>query len=147
MDVRRASGNPSAPGSRGSGTAPELAPFARRRTALLTSYKRDGTAVGTPVTIAVAGNRAFVRSYDRAGKAKRMRNRSEVRISPSTVRGRTVGEEISARSRLLTGEEATEAARAIARRQRILQGILVPVLHRLARYQTLHYELTPVVNG
>jgi uncharacterized protein len=33
------------------------------------------------------------------------------------------------------------AARALARRHRVLQAILVPAAHRLMRYRTLHYEL------
>src|SRR5438067_5853466 len=120
-----------------------LAPFERHRTALLTSFKRDGTPVDTPLTIAVEGDRAFIRTYDRAWKAKRMRNKPEVRIAPSTVRGKPRGQAIPARSRLLEGEEAAHAARALARRQPILQGVVVPLTHRLMRYTTLHYELTP----
>ena len=117
--------------------------FARRRTALLTTYKRDGTPVDTPLTIAVEGDHAFIRTYDRAWKAKRMRNNPEVRIAPSTVRGKPRGQAIPARSRLLEGEEAAHAARALARRQPILQGVVVPLTHRLMRYTTMHYELTP----
>jgi PPOX class probable F420-dependent enzyme len=117
-------------------------PFGKRRTALLTTYKRDGTPVATPVTIAVDGDRAYVRTFDSAGKAKRMRNNPDVQVAPSTVRGRPTGDAIAARSRLLDGEEATRAARAIAHRQPILQGVLVPLYHRLMRYRTLHYELT-----
>ena len=124
-------------------TAPALEPFVRRRTALLTSYKRDGNPVDTPVTIAVAGDRAFIRSYDKAWKSRRMKNNPEVRIAPSTVRGKPRGQGIPARSRLLEGEEAAHAARALARRQPILQGVVVPLTHRLMRYTTLHYELTP----
>ena len=124
-------------------TTPELEPFVRRRTALLTTYRRDGTPVDTPVTIAVDGERAFFRTYDRAWKARRMRRNPSVRVAPSTVRGRPRGDAIAARVRLLDGEEAASAARAIGRRQRILQGLLVPALHRLMRYRTLHYELTP----
>jgi PPOX class probable F420-dependent enzyme len=121
---------------------PAFDSFAKRRTALLTTYKRDGTPVATPVTIAVDGERAYVRTWDSAWKAKRMRNNPAVLVAPSTVRGRPKGEAIAARSRLLDGEEAAHAARAIARRQPILQGVLVPVGHRLMRYRTLHYELT-----
>ena len=120
-----------------------LGPFARRRTGLLTTYKRDGTPVATPVTIAVEGDHAFVRTYDRAWKALRMRNNPAVLVAPSTVRGKPRGEDVAARVRLLDGEEAQHAARALAKRQRILQGILVPLLHRAMRYRTLHYELTP----
>ena len=118
-------------------------PFVKRRTALLSTYKRDGTPVATPVTIAVDGDRAYVRTWDSAWKAKRMRNNPAVLVAPSTVRGRATGPTIGAHARLLDGEEAKHAARAIARRQRLLQGVLVPVAHRLMRYRTLHYELTP----
>jgi PPOX class probable F420-dependent enzyme len=124
-------------------TAP-LAPFGRRRTALLTSFKRDGTPVATPVTIAVDGERAYVRTYDKAWKAKRMRREPTVEIAPATVLGRPRGDAIAARSRLLDGEEAARAARALARRQRILQGMFVPFWHRLNHLRTLHYELTPL---
>ena len=117
---------------------PAFESFAQRRTALLTTYKRDGTAVPTPVTIAVDGERAYVRTWDSAWKAKRMRNSPAVRVAPSTVRGRATGPSIGARSRLLDGEEARHAARAIAHRQPILQGLLVPVAHKLMRYRTLH---------
>jgi PPOX class probable F420-dependent enzyme len=122
---------------------PAFEAFRRRRTALLTTYKRDGTAVATPVTLAVDGERAYVRTWDSAWKAKRMRNNPSVLVAPSTVRGRATGPAIGARSRLLDGAEARHAARAIARRQPILQGVLVPLAHRVMRYRTLHYELTP----
>jgi uncharacterized protein len=121
---------------------PAFEAFTKRRTALLTTDKRDGTAVATPVTMAVDGDRAFVRTWDSAWKAKRMRNNPAVLVAPSTVRGRVTGPTIGARSRLLDGDEAAHAARAIARRQPLLQGVLVPVAHRLMRYRTLHYELT-----
>ena len=39
--------------------------------------------------------------------------------------------------------EARHAARALGRRHRILQAILVPTAHRLMGYRTLHYELIP----
>ena len=117
-------------------------PFTKRRTALLTTYRRDGAPVATPVTIAVEGDRAYVRTWDTAWKARRMRNDPRVLVAPATMGGRPRGAPVSARSRLLSGEEAAHAARAIARRQRILQGILVPLTHRLLRYRTVHYELT-----
>ena len=90
-------------------------PFVRRRTALLTSFKRDGTPVRTPLTIAVEDGHAFVRTYDRAWKSRRMRNHPVVEIAPSTIRGKPRGDAIRARSRLLEGDEARHAARAIAR--------------------------------
>jgi PPOX class probable F420-dependent enzyme len=123
-------------------TTATFAPFARQRTVLLTTYRRDGTPVGTPVSIAVAGDRAFFRTYDKAWKSKRLRRNPDATIAPSTVRGTPTGPAIHARARLLNGAEATAAARALARKYPLLHGFLVPLAHRLARYTTLHYELT-----
>jgi hypothetical protein len=110
-------------------------------TILLTTYKRDGTPVPTPVSIAFDGDRAFFRSYDQAWKTKRLRNNARVEIAPATLRGKPTGPAVEARATLLTGTQAQFAARALARRHRLLQAVLVPFAHRIMRYQTLHYEL------
>jgi PPOX class probable F420-dependent enzyme len=113
------------------------------KTILLTSYRRDGTPIATPVSIAIDGNRAYFRSFDKAWKSKRLRNNPTVEVAPCTLRGRVTGPAVRARTVLLGGEEAKRAARALARRHPVLQGVLVPLAHRLMRYRTLHYELWP----
>ena len=113
------------------------------RTILLTTYKRDGTPVPTPVSIAFDDGRAFFRSYDKAWKTKRLRNNPQVELAASTLRGKPTGPPVQAQATLLDGGEARVAARALARRHRVLQGIVVPLAHRLLRYQTMHYELSP----
>ena len=120
-----------------------LAPIRDAKTILLTTYKRDGTAVATPVSVAFDGERAFFRSYDKAWKTKRLRHDPAVQAAPATLRGKPTGPPIRARATLLDGEQAHVAARALARRHRILQAILVPAAHRLMRYRTMHYELVP----
>ena len=52
---------------------PGFGPLKGTGTILLTTYKRDGTPVPTPVSIAFDGDRAFFRSYDQAWKTKRLR--------------------------------------------------------------------------
>ena len=121
-----------------------LEPFVTQRTVLLTSFRRDGTPVGTPVNIAVEGDRAFIRSFDAAWKIKRMGRNPEVEVAPSTIRGEPQGPAIRARARLLEGEEAEHASELIESKHPILQGILVPLGHRLKRLRTLHFELTPI---
>jgi uncharacterized protein len=113
------------------------------KTVLLTTYKRDGAPVDTPVSIAFDGNRAFFRSYDKAWKTKRLRRNANVKVAPATLRGTPTGPAIDARAILLEGAEAKLAARALARRHRVLQAVMVPLMHRLARYRTMHYELVP----
>ena len=89
-----------------------LAPISNAKTILLTTYKRDGTPVATPVSLAFDGERAFFRSYDKAWKTRRLRRNPAVQAAPATLRGRPTGPAVS--------------ARALARRHRILQAILVP---------------------
>jgi len=121
----------------------DLASVRDAKTILLTTYKRDGTPVETPVSIAFAGDRAFFRSYHKAWKTKRLRNNPRVEVAASTLRGKRTGPLIQARATLLEGEQARIAAKALARRHRLLQAILVPLAHRLLRYRTMHYELQP----
>jgi uncharacterized protein len=123
---------------------PTLEPFVHQKYVLLTTYRRDGTPVGTPVNIAVEGDRAFVRTWDTAWKVKRIRNNSEVEVAPSTLRGKPTGPAVRAHARILDGDESAYAGRAIARKHRILHGLLVPLVHRLRRNKTVHIELKPV---
>jgi PPOX class probable F420-dependent enzyme len=111
---------------------------------LLTTYRRDGTPVGTPVHIAVDGDRAFVRTWDTAWKLKRIRNNPEVEVAPSTMRGVPTGSAVHARARVLEGAEAAYAARALARKHPVLHGFLIPLVHRLRGNKTMHIELTPI---
>ena len=87
--------------------------FVNQKTVLLTTYRRDGTPVGTPVNIVVDGERAFVRTFDTAWKLKRIKKNSRVEIAPSTVRGKPTGSAISARARVLGGSESEHASRAL----------------------------------
>ena len=118
-----------------------LIPLRNTKTILLTTYKKDGTPVATPVSIAFDRERAFFRSYDKAWKTRRLRRNPAVQAAPATLRGQPTGPAVRARAILLDGEQAHVAARALARRHRILQAILVPAAHRLMRYRTMHYEL------
>jgi uncharacterized protein len=111
------------------------------KTVLLTTYKRDGTPIDTPVSVAFAGERAFFRSWDKAWKTKRIRNNPRVEVAPATFRGKPTGPSIHARATLLSGDQAKIAAKALGRRHRVLQAFLVPAVHRIMRYRTMHYEL------
>lgn len=119
-----------------------LQPFVRQFTILLQTKKRDGTWISTPVNIAVAGNHAYIRTFDKAGKSKRIRNFPEVRFCPSTFRGKPTGLTVRAQARLLDGDEARRAAQLITRKHHVLHGFVVPLAHRAMRTKTLHYELS-----
>jgi PPOX class probable F420-dependent enzyme len=134
-------------GAVGTAATPKLEPFVRQKTALLVTYRRDGTPVGTPLSVAVDGDHAFFRSYERAWKTRRLRNRSDVELMPSTARGKPTGAAIHGRARRLEGAEARQAAHALARKHPLLHGVLVPFMHRVGRARsgrTVHFELVPL---
>lgn len=122
-------------------TSDYFAPFETQRTVLLTTYKRDGTPIATPVHIAVVDDVAYVRTYDKAWKWKRVRNVPSVEITPSTARGRPTGDVVAAIGRIVDGEDACQATRALGTKYPMLHGRLIPFVHRLMGYRTIHIEL------
>ena len=111
---------------------------------LLTTYKRDGTPVGTAVNIVVEGDRAYFRTWDTAWKLRRLRNNPDVEFAPSTARGRPTAPAIVTRATVLEGEESSRAGRLLASKYPALHGLLVPLVHRLRGNKMMHVELAPV---
>ena len=122
---------------------PDLEPFVRQWAVLLTTYKRDGTPVGTAVNIVVEEDHAYFRTWDTAWKFRRILNDPEVEFAPCTPIGRPTGPALRARARILEGEEAAHARRLLARKYPVSHGILVPLVHRLRGNKTMHIELRP----
>lgn len=134
----------------GSTTTPALAPFVRQKTVRLTTYRRDGTPGSTPVSIAVNGDRAYVRSFEKSLKTRRLANNPAAEVGPSTARGRPTGPAIPARLRRLDGDEHRRAARLLAGKYPVLHGLAVPLAHRVMRAKTgrtVHFELVPATGA
>lgn len=113
-------------------------------TVLLTTYKRDGTPIGTPVHLVIADGRPYFRTYNAAWKARRLRRNHDVEIAPSTLRGEPTGPALHALAHLAEGDEANRAARALARRHPIFQRWLIPWYHRLRGWKTIYFRVEPV---
>jgi PPOX class probable F420-dependent enzyme len=130
----------------GTATDPQLARFVEQKTVLLTSYRRDGTPVRTPLSLAVDGHRGVFRTYESAWKTRRMRRNTSIELAPCTTTGRPTGPAIRATARRLDGTEAAQAARLLRRKYPLLHGVTVPLAHRLGRAKTgrtVHYEAVP----
>jgi PPOX class probable F420-dependent enzyme len=109
---------------------------------LLRTRKRDGSWVGTPVNLAVDGERAYFGTPADSWKVRRLRNFDEVQVAPSTLRGRPTGPALRARARLLDGDEARAAERLLVRRHPIVHRFVVPLEVRLKGTTNTLYELT-----
>lgn len=117
--------------------------FRHQHTVVLTTFRRDGTPVPTPVSIAVDADptKGYVRTWSTAGKSKRIAYGPRVTVAPSTFRGRITGAQVTAVARLLSSADDDHACRLLRRKHPIMHGVLVPLAHRLRRYETQHYEL------
>jgi hypothetical protein len=93
----------------------------RSRYISLTTYRKDGTGVATPVWHAVNGGELFVVSDAETWKVKRIRNNSHVVVTVCGVRGKIAPGAPSAEgtARLLDAAD-TETARTLLARKYVL---------------------------
>ena len=88
------------------GMAPTIPPeISGQRYISLATFRKNGTPVYTPVWFGEENGHLYVMTASKTGKAKRLGNNPEVRIAPSTMRGKVTGPEFSARVRFLKPEE------------------------------------------
>jgi PPOX class probable F420-dependent enzyme len=81
---------------------------------LLTTFRKDGTPVPTPVWVTRADDELRVWSAPDAGKIKRIRRSGAVQVAPCTIRGEPRGESIDATARLLPESEIPALLDALA---------------------------------
>lgn len=80
----------------------------RSRYVALTTYRKTGVAVTTPVWIARDGDRLLVWTGQHAGKVRRIRGNDSVALAPCTMSGSARGATISAQASILPGERLGE---------------------------------------
>ncbi|MFL6090041.1 MAG: PPOX class F420-dependent oxidoreductase [Aeromicrobium sp.] len=111
---------------------------------LLTTYRKAGTPVGTPVWAVARDGQLFVWTVSDSWKVKRIRRNPEVTVQPCDVRGKPHGQVLKASARLLDGAE-TERVRALIRRKYWLTGpvaVFASVVRR-GKDGTVGIEITP----
>ena len=116
------------------------ADIARSRYISLTTFRKDGGGVATPVWHAAKGDELFVVSDTGAWKVKRVRNNSEVVVTVCDIRGKIASGAANARgtARLLDETGTQMARRLIARKY---------VLSRMGNWlnKVLHLRRRPVI--
>lgn len=66
---------------------------------LLTTFRKNGEAVATPVWFATDDGKLYVTTNGNAGKLKRIRGNGKARAAPCDPRGKALGEAIEVRVR------------------------------------------------
>jgi uncharacterized protein len=82
----------------------------------LTTFRKNGAGVATPVWFGEDGNELYVMTRGDIGKTKRIRNNPQVRVAPCTIRGAVAGPEFAAVARILPPGEHAHARQTINRK-------------------------------
>jgi PPOX class probable F420-dependent enzyme len=82
----------------------------------LTTYRRDGTPVTTPVWAAAEGSSLYLFSNAKAGKVKRLRNSSRAAIAPCTAIGKVTGAQLPAEAFNLNSDQMPKVWRLLTKK-------------------------------
>lgn len=95
----------------------------------LATYRRNGTEVKTPVWIAEVARRYYIFSAGDAGKVKRIRVTSRVRLAACDVRGNVQSAWMEARAQIILDSELIAQVRKALRSK---YGLLMRLLDFMA---------------
>lgn len=110
--------------------------------ALLTTFRRNGAPVATPVGIRLAGDNVRFTTWTTTGKVKRMANNPRVTLAPCTRAGKPTGPAMPGIARRLAGAEADQM---LAETRSSWFGRLWLLIYRLRGYEPVFYEVAPVL--
>jgi uncharacterized protein len=91
---------------------------------LVTTFRRDGTPVPTPVWVGRDGDELIVWTQTTAGKVKRVRKNPEVEVAECDFRGRPRGAPVRGTARILDAD-GTEHGRRVLKKKYGLTGRVV----------------------
>lgn len=97
----------------------------------LTTYRRDGTPVSTPVWFVEEHGRLFVTTAADSYKAKRLRRNPAAMVAPCTARGVPKGDAIPVQVEFLPPEEHVRIERLMREKYRLDRILILPI-YRLA---------------
>jgi uncharacterized protein len=85
-----------------------VADLGRQRYVSITTFRRDGSPVATPVWVVTREGLLYVWTGAQTGKAKRIRNRPDVTLAPCTARGAVTGPAVAARAQIVPAADRAE---------------------------------------
>jgi uncharacterized protein len=98
----------------------------------LTSYKRDGSGIATPLWFVTENGRLLITTDGQSFKAKRIRRNPAVTIAPCTASGRLRGEPTPAEAEFLPRSEMDHVEALMGRKYRVDRIVILP-LYRLVQ--------------
>ena len=117
--------------------APIPAEIRGQRYITIATFRKSGLPVYTPIWFAEDGDKLYFMTNSKLGKVKRIRNNPQVKIAPSTIRGKITGPEFPATVRMMRPEEYARV------RQLINAKYWLARLPFLWRNTDTYIEITP----
>jgi uncharacterized protein len=71
----------------------------------ITTFRRDGSPVATPVWVVADAGRLYVWTGSQTGKVKRVRHKPDVSLAPCTARGSVTGPSVAAHAQIVPAVE------------------------------------------
>jgi uncharacterized protein len=87
---------------------------------LITSYRRNGTPVATPVWVVRDGNTLGVWTPAESWKVKRIRARGDVLVGPCDLRGNPTGDQVPATAEICDADTTARYRTLLARKYGLL---------------------------
>ena len=106
----------------------------------LTTFRRSGAPVMTPVWFVRVGQALYVVTDDDTGKVKRIRSNPAVLVAPCTARGRPTGATVNAVAHVRPVHEARHRMRALYAKYGWLFGAF-QLVHRVQRKTPVVIEI------
>ena len=129
-------------------TFPDLG---REQCIALTTFRKTGQAVTTPVWFAISLGTIYVETHADAGKLKRLRHSARVTLAPCTYSGKVTGSVSEGKARILTeSEESTAASVALAKKYGAMRSLYHYVrnarrmLQRKAKAGVVYIAIEPI---
>ena len=99
----------------------------------VTSFRRDGTGVATPVWFVAENGDLLVETDGDSYKARRIRRDPSVLVAPCTASGRLRREPIPARAVFLPESERARVEALMARKYRVDRVLVLPIYRAVQR--------------
>lgn len=118
----------------------KLQQFKEQRYLALESYRKDGTAVSTPMCFIVENNVLYLRTNCKSWKVKRLLKNSRVRVVPSDPGGKPLGKWVEAKTQLFDLGEMEWVYQRFKQKYRLEQH----VVNLMIKLRKLHYIVVAV---
>jgi PPOX class probable F420-dependent enzyme len=99
----------------------------------VTSFKRDGSGVATPVWFVTDGSRLLALTDLHSGKVRRLRRNARVLVAPCRADGKLRGAPVPAHAEVLTAIPELERVQGLLRERYKMSYRLVMLVYRLGR--------------